>query len=387
MSSALDIRKIKQQHAPQQPVQVNASAEKPKGIWDFLNRDIRIGKGGLPDRIKENFYMELWSLLTAGVDIRTALDLTCEEQKKKKVKKIFQEVQHLVVSGSTFSSALKKVKEFSSYEYYSIQIGEETGKLLQVLKELSAYFGTRIRQRRQILGAITYPIVVMVVAFCAVAFMVTYVVPMFSDTFRRFGSDLPAITKAVIAFSAFIRGTIGIFFLVITGIVIFCIWQSKRNWFRKLSSVVLLRTPVVGRIIQKIYLARLSNTMNLLIGAKIPILQAIRLTRQMITFYPIEQSLYSVEEDVIKGIPLYKSLSGHSIYPSKMVSIIKVGEEVNQLELFFERLSVQYSGEVEYQTGMLSKFLEPVIIIVLGLVVGIILIAMYLPLFKLGETF
>src|SRR5688572_23619154 len=149
MSSALDIRKIKQQHTARQPVESKAPAEK-KSIWDLLNRDIRIGRGGLPDKVKESFYLELWSLLTAGVDIRTALDLVGEEQKKRKVKRVFSEVQNLVVSGSTFSSALKKVKEFSSYEYYSIQIGEETGKLLQVLKELSGYFGTRIRQRRQI---------------------------------------------------------------------------------------------------------------------------------------------------------------------------------------------------------------------------------------------
>lgn len=107
----------------------------------------------------------------------------------------------------------------------------------------------------------------------------------------------------------------------------------------------------------------------------------------MITFYPVEQSLYDVEEQIVKGIPLHKSLSAHKIYPSKMVSIIKVGEEVNQLDAFFKRLSEQYSSEVEYQTTMLSRFLEPVIIIVLGLVVGVILIAMYLPLFKLGETF
>ena len=386
MSSALDIRKIKQQHTAQQPVESKQPAEK-KSLWDLLNRDIRIGRGGLPDKIKESFYLELWSLLTAGVDIRTALDLVGEEQKKKKVKRVFSEVQNLVVSGSTFSSALKKVKEFSSYEYYSIQIGEETGKLLQVLKELSGYFGTRIRQRRQIIGAITYPIVVMVVAFCAVSFMVTYVVPMFSDTFKRFGNDLPAITKAVIALSAFIKKTIGFFFLVIAAFVAFCIWQSKKAWFRKISSSVLLRTPIVGAILQKIYLARLANTMHLLISAKIPILQAIQLTRQMITFYPIEQSLYDVEEAIVKGTPLHKSLSGHKIYPPKMISIIKVGEEVNQLDAFFKRLSEQYSSEVEYQTTMLSRFLEPVIIIVLGLVVGVILIAMYLPLFKLGETF
>src|SRR5688572_3656933 len=274
MSDSLDIRKIRTQQLPPaaKPLQ---SPDKGIGFWDFLNKDIRFGSSRLSDKIKENFYLELWSLLEAGVDIRTALDLVKEEQKKKKLKNIFEDVQNQVVSGSTLSSALKKVKEFSSYEYYSIQIGEETGKLLPVLKELSLYFGKKIKQRRQIIGAITYPAVVLVVAFAAVSFMVSFVVPMFADTFKRFGSDLPGITRAVVSVSGFIREFIGIFFLIIIGLIAFCFWQSKKEWFRKLSSAILLRLPVIGKIIQRIYLSRFANTMSLLIGARIPMLQAI----------------------------------------------------------------------------------------------------------------
>lgn len=382
MSEIIDIRKLRDK--PKQTEQKPAAAK--KGLWDLLNRDIHFGSK-IPDKIKESFYLELWSLLQAGVDIRTALELVTSEYKKKKIRDVFSHVSELVVSGSTFSAALKQAKEFSSYEYYSVQIGEESGKLLQVLKELADYFNKKIKQRRQIVGAIIYPVVVLVVAFGAVSFMVTYVVPMFSDTFKRFGSDLPGITKAVIAASSFIKEFLGLFFLILLGLIAFGIWQSKKLWFRKMSSTVLLRMPVVGSIIRKIYLTRFANTMALLLGSKIPMLQCIQLTRQMVSFYPIEQSLIIVEQNIIEGIPLHKSLSAHPVYPSKMVSIVKVGEEVNQLELFFSRLAAQYSNEVEYQTTMLSKFLEPVIIVVLGLVVGIILIAMYLPLFKLGQTF
>jgi type IV pilus assembly protein PilC len=385
MNETIDIRKIKKQKLSE------TSNKKPiagnNNLWNFLNRDIHFGSARIPDKIKENFYLELWSLLTAGIDIRTALELVTAEHKKKRVKEVFSIVSELVLSGATLSAALKKANEFSSYEYYSIQIGEETGKLLQVLKELADYFNKRIKQRRQIIGAITYPIVVLVVAFGAVSFMVSYVVPMFSDTFRRFGNDLPGITKFIVGFSTFVKKSMGPFIIIVIGFVGVIIWQSKKEWFRKLSSRLLLRVPVISRIIQKIYLSRFANTMALLIGAKIPMLQAIQLTRQMINFYPIEQSLYSIEDKIIAGIPLYKGLSEFKIYPSKMVSIIKVGEEVNQLEMFFNRLAKQYSDEVEYQTSILSKFLEPVIILVLGVIVGVILIAMYLPLFKLGQSF
>jgi type IV pilus assembly protein PilC len=127
--------------------------------------------------------------------------------------------------------------------------------------------------------------------------------------------------------------------------------------------------------------------MALLIGSKIPIIQAIQMTRRMIGFYPIEISLYTVEENILTGIPLYKGLSEHAIYPQKLIAMLKVGEDVNQLDRFFNKIAEQYAEEVEYQTGLISKFIEPLIIVFLGLVVGTILIAMYLPLFKLGQSF
>ncbi len=386
MNEPLDLRKIKARQTANVTARVETS-EAEKGIWGFLNKDIQLGGDKLPDRIKESFYLELSTLLEAGVDIRTALELIKNEQKKKKIKTLFEDILQQVVNGTTLSEALRRKRHFTSYEYFSVQIGEETGKLLQVLKELSVFFQKKIKQRRQVTGALMYPAVVLVVAFSAAAFLLTYVVPMFSDVFKRFGNDLPPVTKAVISLSVFLKKYTGVFFLLLVTFIAAVMWQRKKNWYRHLSSVALLKTPVVGIIVQKIYLSRFANTMALLVGAKIPIVQAIQLTRQMITFYPIEQSLTVIEEKIITGEALHKSLAAFSVYPPKMISMIKVGEEVNQLELFFTRIATQYSNEVEYQANMLNKLLEPLIIVILGLIVGIVLIAMYLPLFKLGQGF
>jgi type IV pilus assembly protein PilC len=209
---------------------------------------------------------------------------------------------------------------------------------------------------------------------------------MFADIFKRFGGDLPGITKLVLQLSYIIKNSFGLFALINLTILIFCFSQRKQPWFRNFSSNFILRIPLVGKIVQKIYLSRFSNTMALLIGAKIPILQAINLVEQMINFYPIEKSLQKISNDVLAGEPLFKSLGKHNIFPSKLTSLIKVGEEVNQLEIFFNKISQQYANEVEYQTNLLSKFIEPFIIVLLGLIVGVILIAMYLPLFKLGQN-
>lgn len=384
MNEPLDIRKIKAQRS--HDIVGKSETKKAAGLWDLLNKDISLGNK-LPDRVKESFYLELSTLLEAGVDIRTALELIKEEQKKKKIKAVFEDISQQVVNGTTLSGALKGKRQFTSYEYFSVQIGEETGKLLQVLKELSVFFQKKIKQRRQVVGALMYPMVVLVVAFSAVSFMLTYVVPMFSDVFKRFGNDLPTVTKAVISLSVLLKNYAGLFFLFLLASTAIIIWQRKKTWYRKVSTSLLLKIPVAGAIVQKIYLSRFANTMALLVGAKIPIVQAIQLTRQMITFYPVEQSLEIIEEKIIAGDALHKSLSQFPVYPPKMVSMIKVGEEVNQLELFFTRIATQYSNEVEYQANMLNKLLEPLIIVILGLVVGIVLIAMYLPLFKLGQGF
>jgi len=148
-----------------------------------------------------------------------------------------------------------------------------------------------------------------------------------------------------------------------------------------------LKIPVAGSLVQKIYLARFCNSMRLLINAHLPLLRAIALCRQMIGYYPIESSLQLVEDDIMKGKSLHQSLQQFSVYPSKMIQLIKVGEETNQLDYFFAKISEQYIEEVEYKTSTLSSVMEPLIIIFLGLIVGVILISMYLPLFQMSKSF
>lgn len=384
MSNIVDIRKIKKNVKTPRGTSGGKNGE-GKGIWEFLNKDINLGVSIINDRVKENFYLELSTLLEAGVDIRTILEMLRDEQKNKKRKSVFNKLLEQIVSGASLSAALHSSGKFSKYEYFSVLIGEESGKLVQVLKDMAFYYQKKIKQRRQVIGALTYPLVVLTVAFLAISFMVGYVVPMFSDVFKRFGSDLPPITKAVIEGSSIFKRFLKYFILFLVFAIVAGYRQRNKNWFRDISSRIMLSIPVIGSIVHKIYLSRFANTMALLNSSKVPLLQALQMTRQMIGFYPIEASLYAIEEKVMNGIPFHKSMEEHPIYPLKMITLVKVGEQVNQLELFFTRISEQYGNEVEHQTGMLSKLLEPLIIVVLGFVVGLILIAMYLPMFRLGQ--
>jgi len=357
-----------------------------KQVFEFLNKDISFGKKGLKDQKKEQFYSELSILLTSGTDVRTAMEIIVAEQTKKKDTEIFQNLMSVILEGSSLSEAMEQSGQFTPYEYFSIRIGEESGKITNVLKDLTVYYTKKIKQKKQFTSALTYPLLVLFMAIGSVVFMMNFVVPMFVDVFKRFKGDLPGLTKSIIKLSNFFSNYIGLIFLVILLIVLSLYFIRKKNWYRNYSSKLLLRIPVAGILIKKIYLAQFCQSMALLIGSKTPMLRAIHLIKNMISFYPYQQALTIIENDVLHGMALYKSMEQFPIFDKRTVTLTKIAEEINQLDTVFAKLNDQYSHELEHRIGMLSSILEPVMIIFVGILVGIILIAMYLPMFQLGTT-
>ncbi|RYE25513.1 MAG: type II secretion system F family protein [Sphingobacteriales bacterium] len=360
---------------------------KPSRLLDLMSKDISLGNSQLPDKKKEAFYNELGTLIRSGIDIKTALSLTASSYNNPKDILLFEEIQKEVIAGKSLSESLSNHKKFSQYEFYSIRIGEETGKLGEILGELAKYFKSKISQKRKIVSALTYPLLVLSTSFAAIFFMIRFVVPMFADVFKRFGGKLPYITSIIVSFSDWFDRYIYLFAFLLLAIFISYIAVRKKLWFKRYLSFALLRIPIVGEILKKIYLARFANTMRLLTGTNTPLLQALSMVRQMISFYPIERSLEQIEKEILLGNSLSTALAKHSFYPTKFVQMIKIAEEVNKIEYFFEQLSNQYTEEVEYKTNAISSLMEPLIIIFLGLAVGIVLIAMYLPMFQMSNSF
>ena len=366
---------------------VSLAVKTDGGLVAFLNRDISFGSKELNDKKKEYLYLELSSLLLAGINLKSSFELITTGLSNEKDKELYRNIQDAVLKGVTFSQALQQTGRFSLYEVFSLQIGEETGKLVEVLQDLAKFYQNKIKQRRKIVSALTYPCVVMSTSLAAVFFMLKFVVPMFGDVFKRFGGHLPWITEKIIGVSTAIENNFWRFIILVILVTVFILRTRKTEQFRRLASQVLLRLPVIGNMIQKIYLARFCNSMRLLINAKLPLLRAIALIRQMISFYPIESSLQKVENDIMNGQSLHQSLQQFGIYPAKMIQLVKIGEETNQLDYFFGKISDQYIEEVEHQTATLSSIMEPLIVIFLGLIVGVIMISMYLPLFQMSNSF
>ncbi|NOW98922.1 type II secretion system F family protein [Mucilaginibacter sp. SG564] len=367
--------------APSSPV------TRRNSFHDLMNKDISFGNKELNDKKKEALYLELSSLLRAGIDLKSSVELITSGQETEKDKQLFQSIQDKILKGAPFSQALQQSEKFSAYEVFSVEIGEETAQLTEVLEDLANFYQNKIQQRRRVISALTYPCIVMSTSVGAVFFMLKFVVPMFGDVFLRFGGELPWITQQIISLSKAIQT----YFLPVLLVTMLCgglLWYfRKHEQFRKTAAALVLRLPVIGNLVQKVYLARFCNSMRLLLGARIPLLRAITLSKKMIGYYPIESSLGQVENEILKGRSLHESLRDYKIYPAKLIMQLKIAEEGNKLDIFFGRLSDQYLKEVEYQTATLNSVMQPVFTLVLGLIVGIIMVAMYLPMFQMSNTF
>jgi type IV pilus assembly protein PilC len=355
-------------------------------LAELLTRDFSFKKG-LHDKKKQWFFGELALLLSAGVDIKNALDLIVEEQKKGKDAVFFTQIREAVFAGESLSQVIINTRKFDAYDNFTIRIGEESGNLPSVLQQLSDYYEKRMKLRRQLTSALSYPILVLSAAMGAIVFLINFLVPMFEDVFKRFNGELPAITRKIIGLSHSFSDHALSLFLVLTAIVVSVLLFRNRLLFRKVQSYLVLRIPIMGNIIRKNNMARFCQALAMLISSKVPLTEALRLVKDMVTFYPIETSLPIIITDIEKGSSLNQSLQQFTVYDNRMVYLIKVGEEVNQLDRIFEKLQQQYSADVEHQVSIMSSLLEPILIIGVGLLVGIILIAMYLPLFQISNSF
>nr|WP_299384802.1 type II secretion system F family protein [Allomuricauda sp.] len=334
---------------------------------------------------KSVLYKDLATLLKAGVDFKSALEILANQQKKKNIKLLLSNLKNDVVGGKGFHEAMENAGTFTPYEHFSVKIGEETKKLNVVLLELHRYFKRQLKLRKQIISVITYPAFVLVLTVGVLYFMLAYVVPMFKSVFNQFDAELPALTKNIIGLSEKFPILFLGFILII--LILFALGKanSKNPQYRNIKSKVLLKTPYFGKLIKRIYLARFCQFLDLLLTSKTPLTESLDMVKKMIGFYPIESSIDDIKRRIIKGSSLSSAMEKHPIYENKLISMIAVAEEINELDAMFGRLADEYDEEVEHRTKMIGVILEPAIIILIGLIVGTIMIAMYAPMFDLSK--
>lgn len=359
--------------------------QKRDGI-SILERELTLFGKSFSNKRKEDIYTELGILLQAGITLKESLKLLEEGQKKEQQKSLFNELGESLLSGSSFSEAIKEKKEFTEYEYHSLKIGEESGTLATIAKELGMFFSKKNEQQRNLVNALTYPIIIMVTAIIVVVFMLQLVVPMFQDIFKQNNVELPWITRFIVAVSDFVKSYGWWIISLIIGFFFIRKVFFGHDGFKKRWDYLLMVTPYLGNFLKAVYLAQFTRAISLLTASKIPILNSIELAGKMIDFYPLREALDSVSNRILQGESLSNSLRGNKIFSNKMISMVKVAEETNQTEFMFERLNQQYNIEVQQKSKLLATLMEPIIVLVVGACVGVILVAMYLPMFKLGSV-
>ena len=341
----------------------------------------------LGSKDKLQFYEELHLLFSAGLDIDSTLDLMIKQSKdKSKVNNLLVQIRDNIVLGDGLSIAMKKSKQFSDYEYYSIQIGEETGNLEPVLNELRSFYDQIIEQRKKLISALSYPCIVLFVAIGAVYFLLQFVVPLFEDVFKRFNGELPGVTKFIINLSEGMSNFVPIILIVTFSFSLILYLYRKEIIVRHYGSKIILKLPIIGELVRSVFMARLFTALHLLVRSRNPLNSSLSMVQKMIGFFPIEQALKEVELEVLAGKSLFESLEKHKIFDDQTITLIKVAEEVGQLEIVLGKLCNNVTKDVNHKMNTLGSLIEPILIIGVGSIVAFILIAMYLPLFQLSTS-
>lgn len=381
----MDIKKLKQLHRDtKQPAATKSNWLDT--LLEFSKKDIKLFKG-FGDKNKERFFSETGMLLSSGVDLHTVLQICADNYSKKdKLAAIYNSILVKVSKGTGLATAMEGTGQFNNFDCYSVLIGENTGELATVFSKLATYYNKKTAQSRKILSALSYPIVVLFTTVLAVVFMLKFVVPMFAKTLLQFGGELPALTRYVIAVSDSIGTYLWLGIAIIITAVIWYRQNKHKDIVRHRLSSLLLKLPYIGAVIKKTHLLRFTQAMELLLSARVTLVESIELTQKMTEFYPLAKALEEIKADIVKGRFFYQGIARQPFFEQAMVTLVKIGEEVNQLDRIFLQLSKQYEAELEQRSTALVTFLEPVMILLLAVVIGVILISMYLPMFKIGSV-
>lgn len=340
----------------------------------------------MTDRRKEFFYLELFSMLDAGLDLKKALDIFINQQSDEFERHLFNQIRTSLIHGKSLSESMKISEVFTPYEFYCVQIGEESGQQHKVLAGLAQYFNNKVKIKSQLIKSLSYPLVILIASVAAISFMLAFIVPMFTDIFKRFNGELPMLTRFFISLSSALGNYL--YYILLAAILLVVVFRNllRKKDFNRQLQFFYLKVPYLGKLLLSIYNARFCSSMSLLVGAKVPLVNSIQLVNKMVDFYPIQVVMDAVEKDILKGQTFHDSLSKHKLFDEKTLSMIRIGEEVNKLEVFFEKLHQRFVDDVDVKTNALNTFLEPLIIMILGIVIGLILVAMYLPMFKLSTS-
>jgi type IV pilus assembly protein PilC len=335
------------------------------------------------------FSRQFATMINSGLALIRALSILAEQTESDKLRETIVEVRADVEQGQSLSNAIAKhEKVFPKLYVAMVRAGETAGMLDEVLIRVAIMLEADVRLRSKIKSAMTYPIIVLVMAIGLSTAMLIFIVPTFTAMFEDLGSELPAFTQLLVDLSAFVMSPLGLVTYLVVPIVL---WQSYKRIRatekgRYTLDVIKLKVPVFGILFHKIALTRFARNLSTLMAAGVPILQALEITKDTVNNGPMGDAIGDVQDSVRQGETIAGPLSNHEIFPPMVVQMIAVGEETGNVDGMLIKVSDFYDTEIEAMTESLAALMEPLMIAIIGAVVGGMVIALYMPMFKIFDA-
>ncbi|MEE8449946.1 MAG: type II secretion system F family protein [Thermodesulfobacteriota bacterium] len=337
--------------------------------------------------IKETaiFTRQFATMIEAGLPLVQCLEALGRQQEKRAFQNVLKDVQETVEGGATLSDSMRRHKNvFDDLYVNMVTAGEMAGILDNVLERLATHMEKTIKLRNQVKSAMYYPVTIVAVAVGVVAVLLLKVIPVFAKLFSDFGAKLPAPTLFVIAISDLMQNY---FLYIVAGAIALALllWQlSKTKRGRYLLDKLLLSLPIFGPIVRKIAIARFSRTLGTMVQSGVAILDALEICARTSGNLIIEQALLKARTSISQGKTIAEPLEDSGVFPPMVVQMVSVGEATGNLDSMLSKIADFYEDEVDTSVKALTSLLEPVIMIVLGVIIGGLVIAMYLPIFTMA---
>lgn len=333
------------------------------------------------------FIRQLATMQGAGISIVQALKVLSDQVENRRFGEVLAKIQKNIEEGASLTEALRKhPKVFDRIFINLISAGEVSGSLDKVLQRLAIYYEKSASLRRKVKGAMTYPIMIVVLVVVVLAVLLTFVVPTFAGMFAQGGKPLPAPTKLLMDLSAFIRGNWYFIFGAIGAAAYGIYFAFTNEESRKVIDPYLMRAPLFGDLIKKIGIARFSRTFGTMIQSGVPILEALEITGRIAGNYAIEAAIQATRQSITQGNSIAAPLMQTNVFPKMAVSMISIGEQTGALDQMLTKIAEFYEDEVDAKVSALTSILEPMMIVIVGLVVAGVLVPMYLPIFQMGDV-
>jgi type IV pilus assembly protein PilC len=324
-------------------------------------------------------------MIDAGLPLVQCLDILGMQQENQAFKSVILKVKEDVESGSTFADALTKhPKVFDELFVNLVAAGEVGGILDTILSRLAAHIEKAMKLAKKIKGAMVYPSTIIAVAIIVTVVLLLYVIPIFGKMFQDFGQALPAPTQFVLGLSDFTRKYFLLVIVVIAALVAALRWYRNRESGRRNIDALLLKLPIVGSLLQRIAVARFSRTLGTMVSSGVPILEGMDIVAKSAGNKVIEEAILKARMSISEGKTIADPLAEAKVFPVMVTQMVAVGEATGALDTMLNKIADFYDDEVDAAVEALTALLEPMLMIFLGVVIGGLVIAMYLPIFKLA---